>query len=78
MKLPMTWPFSWPASWIASFTRRAAYCECVRPESRTLQSTASVWSAVIRSFQAATLSAAHKALRALVSESAARMATGKV
>ena len=32
---------------MASFTRRAAYWLCVMAESRTLQSTASVWSGVI-------------------------------
>ena len=36
---------------MASLTRRAAYCECVIPESRTLQSTASVCSGVMYSPQ---------------------------
>ena len=38
-------------SQMASLTRREAYCECVMAESRTLQSTASVWSGVIHSPQ---------------------------
>ena len=32
---------------MASFVRNAAYLECVMCESRTLQSTASVWSGVM-------------------------------
>jgi len=38
-------------SQMASLTRREAYCECVMAESRTLQSTASVWAGVIHSPQ---------------------------